>query len=152
MVSTWKPVLAALVIFAAGVVTGAFTIQLRRARPLPSPANRTERATAPRPWLSTRAEAQLRELAQRMAQELDLTPVQRERVEKLLHESQGRMRAIAEEVAPRTREELRHVREQLRAELTPAQRRKLDELMKAREAAGRRPAPPGGAGSAASEH
>jgi hypothetical protein len=142
MVSAWKPILAALVIFAAGVVTGGLTVHLRRPPTSVAPGgSRPERTTPPRSWLTLRPEMQIRELSQRMTKQLDLTSAQRERVERLLQESQGRMRNLADEMAPRTREELRRLREQLREELTPSQRRKLDELLKNRDWNPRRAAP-----------
>lgn len=145
MVNIWKPLLAALVIFAAGVITGGLTVGLRR--PPLGP-----RWTAPgpeptRPWLNQRLAGQQGELFRRMERQLELTPEQRLRVEAIVKESQGRIRALAEDLAPRTREELRQMREKIREELTPEQRRKfekLDESLRQREGGlkrGERPSP-----------
>ncbi len=137
--NTWKPVLAALVIFAAGVITGTLVAGLRRAPlgprwtgPGPAPA---------RPWAVQRLGAQQGELFHRMEKHLDLTPDQRDRIEAIVHETQDRIRTLAEEVTPRTREELRHMRERIREELTPEQRQKfakLEEGLRQREGPPRR--------------
>src|SRR5206468_6388262 len=80
--NAWKPILAALVIFAAGVVTGGLTVTARQPR-LPHP----EGAQTKRPTALPR-EGQLRELSRRVQKELGLTPVQREQIEAIIHESQ----------------------------------------------------------------
>lgn len=129
--NVWKPIAAALVIFAAGVVTGGLTVKLR------SPAGQPRAALADRtrsPGLQ-RAESQLRDLSRRMSDRLELSPVQRERIETIVRESQKRMRTLWEETAPKTREEFRRMRERIRAELTPDQRGKFEELFKQRKRA-----------------
>jgi hypothetical protein len=137
-VNTWKPILAALLIFAAGVVTGGLTVRLKGrpwVRPGGLPTQGVER-NRPAP----RSEAELRELAQRLQKHLKLSPEQRERVETIVNESRERMKAIAEEMAPRTREEFRRMRERIRAELTPGQRQEFEEIFKQRDGWRRREA------------
>jgi len=90
-VNAGKPILAALVIFAAGVVPLALTLTLRSP---PFPAPRGPRRFDQRPWLSQRWEAQLRELAKKMENHLELTPEQRQQVEGIVRDSQNRMRGI----------------------------------------------------------
>ncbi len=114
--NTWKPILAALVIFAAGVVTGGLTVNLRK------PA-------AKKPVAMPR-EGQLRELSRRMQAELDLTPEQRGRIETIIHDSQDRVKLLREEVGQKTSEEFREMRQKIRDELTPEQRKKFAEIMK----------------------
>jgi Spy/CpxP family protein refolding chaperone len=151
-VSAWKPILAALVIFAAGVVTGGLTVGLRRQtvgprwatsspdlpRPVvvgdgikrPPEGSRwaTSSPDLPRPWLTQRLAAQQGDLFRRMENHLDLRPEQRQRLEAIVRESQERIRALADDLAPRTREELRRMREKIREELTPEQRRKFEKI------------------------
>jgi Spy/CpxP family protein refolding chaperone len=131
--------LAALVIFAAGVVTGGLTVNLRRPPAVPRWA--APGAEPSRPWLTQRLAGQQGELFRRMERQLELTPDQRQRIEAIVKESQERVRALAEDLAPRTREELRRMREKIREELTPEQRRKferLDEGLRPREGAPKR--------------
>jgi len=122
-VNTWKPILAALVIFAAGVVTGGLTVNLRK-----QPARPRGAVAAKKPVAMPR-EGQLRELSRRMQAELDLTPEQRERIEAIIHDSQERVKALRDEVGQKTSEEFREMRQKIRSELTPEQRRKFAEIM-----------------------
>ena len=124
--SAWKPILAALVIFAAGVVTGGLTVGLRR-QPV-GPRWATSSPDLPRPWLTQRLAAQQGDLFRRMEKHLELTPEQRQRLEAIVRESQERIRALADDLAPQTRGELRRMREKIREELTPEQRRKFEKL------------------------
>jgi len=135
-VNTWKPILAALLIFAAGVVTGGLTVRIKsRAvnRPLPPQAQGADRG-----WQARRPEAELRELSQRFERRLQLSPEQRARVEAIVNESRERMTAIARDVAPKTREEFKRMRERIREELTPEQRREFEEIFRQRETSRRR--------------
>lgn len=130
------PILAALLIFAAGVVTGGLTVRLTGgppARPENPPAQAIDRG-----WPARRAEADVRDLVQRLQRRLKLTPQQRERIEAIVKESRERMRAIAEEMAPRTRDEFHRMHERIRDELTPDQRKDFEEVFKQREGTHRR--------------
>jgi Spy/CpxP family protein refolding chaperone len=154
MVSLWKPIAAAVVIFSAGFATGNLMAPLRsgakpkdpawdheqRFRPFGPGARRPE-MPGPRDWV------------EKLATELNLTAIQRERIEALLKESQERMKAMADEMAPRTREEFHRTRELIRKELTPDQQSKYDALQKERQNRMRRgvnepggPPSPGGPG------
>jgi Spy/CpxP family protein refolding chaperone len=144
VVNAWKPILAALVIFAAGVVTGGLTIQIRQPRPSPYPGGNTPiRKVAAMP-----REAQLRELSRRMQAELDLAPEQRDRIEAIVRDSQERMKSVRDEVGKKIGEEFREMRQKIRTELTPDQRRKFAEIMKQhderdkRDDRSARPSPP----------
>ena len=145
MVNAWKPILAALVIFAAGVLTGGLTVGLRR--PAVGPRWPASGQGLVRPWPAQRLGAQQGELFRRMEKQLDLTAAQRQRLEAIVKESQERIRTLAEDVAPQTRGELRRMRERIREELTPEQQRKfekLDEGLRQREGGpkrGERPSP-----------
>jgi Spy/CpxP family protein refolding chaperone len=125
VVNAWKPILAALVIFAAGVVTGGLTVQIRHPRPAPNPGGNVPTKKVPMP-----REAQLRELSRRMQAELDLAPEQRDRIEAIVRGSQERMKTVREEVGKKIGEEFREMRQRIRSELTPDQRRKFAEIMK----------------------
>ena len=147
MVNAWKPILAALVIFAAGVVTGGLTIQIRQPRPAPNPAG-----NAPVRKVAMPREAQLRELSRRMQAELDLAPEQRDRIEAIVRDSQERMKTVRDEVGKRIGEEFREMRQKIRGELTPEQRRKFADIMKQHDERDKRddrtarPSPPPAAG------
>ena len=130
--NVWKPIVAALVIFAAGVVTGGLTVNLRQPSP-PRSNDSPPKKASPLP-----REAQLRELSRRMQKELDLTPAQRQRVEAIIHDSQDRMKTVWDEVGPKIREEFREMRQKIRGELTPVQRKHFEEIMKQHDERNRR--------------
>lgn len=122
----WKAILAALVIFSAGVVAGVLTVRLKAPKAARPPAG--ERSAMP--WSSQQRSEYLR----RMQRHLNLTPAQNARIEKLLQESQERMKKLWEPVAPQAREEFRTVREQILLELNPEQKKKYEEVFKPRSA------------------
>lgn len=122
----WKAILAALVIFGAGVVAGGLTVRLKAPKAVRPPSS----ATTAMPWSSQQRAEYLR----RMQRHLNLTPAQNERIEKLLQESQERMKKLWEPVAPQAREEFRAVREQILLELNPEQKKKYEEVFKPRSA------------------
>ena len=138
MVNAWKPILAALVIFAAGVVTGGLTVQIRQTRPAPNPGGNAPIRKVP----AMPREAQLRELSRRMQAELDLAPEQLGRIESIVRGSQERMKAVRDEVGKKIGEEFREMRQKIRGELTPAQRKRYEEIMKQHDERNRRDANP----------
>lgn len=117
----WKVILAALVIFAAGVVTGGLTVQLKL-RNLPQ-------TSAPANLGPLRPKG---DLLDRMQRQLYLTPVQRQKIEVILRDSHERMKQLWESIAPQAQEEHRRVHELIRAQLTPEQQKKYEEMLKAR--------------------
>ncbi len=128
----WKVVLAALVIFASGVVTGGLTVRvsrqfnLRQAVAQRGPQNQR---SAPLPGnLVLRHEAQVRDLMRRMEDTLELRAEQRNRIQNVVADSQRRMQNIFQEMAPRTREEVRALHSRIRMELQPGQQREFDRL------------------------
>jgi len=123
VVSPWKVILATLVIFIAGLVTGAVGV-----KGILKPTGPGNRGYEPmQPWMlreNFRAELDRR---------LNLSPDQNERIERAMHEGQERVKEIWSLVGPEMQAELRAVREEIRRELTPDQRRRFDELMRDRK-------------------
>ena len=142
--NAWKPILAALVIFAAGVVTGGLTVQIRQPHPAPNPGGNAPVRKVP----AMPREAQLRELSRRMQAELDLAPEQLGRIESIVRDSQERMKAVRDEVGKKVGEEFREMLHKIRSELTPDQRKKFADIMKQhderdkRDDRSARPSPP----------
>jgi Spy/CpxP family protein refolding chaperone len=126
-VNTWKVILATMVIFATGVVTGGLLVRhsdhIRPARP----AHQTN-STRPLPPLSTGG-IKL-EFLRRVQRELDLSPEQREQADKVISASQERVKKLMEPVSPKLREEFAQTKEEFRAVLTPDQKARFDELLK----------------------
>lgn len=132
----WKAITAALVIFAAGAVSGGmaaryYRAQYRRAMLPALPGG------PPMPWVSLRLD-----YIRRLADRLDLTAAQRERIDRYVRESQQRMRELWEPVAPKFKAELHRLRKQIDDELTPEQRAQFQRLQK--------PRPPGVSGERSS--
>lgn len=140
--NTWKIILATVVIFGAGVITGGLLVshsdraKLRQLR--------AQLAVQPGHWapplreFPRRPESELQrsfeqrrmEFVLNATRELKLTPEQRARIELLIHESQERVRRVWEEIRPQMRKELVDATERVRQELTPPQRKRFEELMK----------------------
>jgi DNA-binding protein H-NS len=126
-VNSWKVILATMVIFGTGVVTGGLLV--RHAGPIrdhrqPRPAN-TVHTAQPSPAGLMRID-----FLRRMERELDLAPDQREPIDKILKEGQERTKKIMETVEPRRREEFKRTIEEFRAVLTPEQLKRFDETVK----------------------
>jgi len=138
-VNTWKVILATMVIFGTGVVTGGLLVrhsELHRFRP-------PRVAGLPRPAQPSSPGGSRIELLRRVGRELNLTPEQRERVDKIISASQERAKKIMEPVTPKMREEVQRTKDELREVLTPEQRMRFDELLKQqRPHEQHRPVPP----------
>lgn len=81
----------------------------------------------PAPWQIQRIE-----FLRRIEKHLDLTPVQRERIEKIMRDSQERTKPLWDQLSPKLRDELKQVREAIRAELSPEQQKTFEKLIKPR--------------------
>jgi hypothetical protein len=142
-VNTWKVILATMVIFGTGVVTGGLLVRHAEGMRVPRPARNP---MVNRPAQPVSAGGMRLDFLRRAGRELELTPEQHERVDKILKESQERTKKV---MAPYVREELQRTKEEFREALTPEQRPRFDQLLKqqqqqqqrAREQ--RRPQPPG---------
>jgi hypothetical protein len=114
---------AALVIFCAGLVTGGILVSRSQPRQRPAP-----RAPAPAGMGLT----QRLEYLRRLEHQLKLNPGQKERAEAILRESQERMAALWERIAPDAQQEFHGTREKIRALLDAEQLKRYDELMKSK--------------------
>jgi len=124
-VNTWRVILATLLIFGAGVVTGGLlvshTIRTTQSRP------RSFNGQLLTPW-----HFQTRELLRRMGRDLDLTPEQRQHIEKIIADSQERTKAIWKPISQSMGREIQRVHGEIRDQLTPGQQQKYDVLIKQR--------------------
>jgi hypothetical protein len=129
-VNTWKAIFAALVIFGAGLVTGTLLHHISDASKAPASAPAPRAAAHPsQPPLSLE---QLRkvELMGRVQKDLDLSPEQHARIEKIIGDSQGRIRDLWDQVAPDIHDEYDDVQKKVCQELSPEQKKLFDDLMK----------------------
>ncbi len=122
--NSWKIILATIVIFAAGVLTGGIlSRRLQQANLIRRPSqHRVAQPASPSGWRF--------EFLRRAQRELDLSPEQRHQVDEILKASQERTRAIMEPVSPQIRAEMQRTKDEFRALLTPEQQKRFDELLK----------------------
>jgi Spy/CpxP family protein refolding chaperone len=124
----WRVILAVVVIFGAGVVTGGLI-----ARSTLKPVAANPQPPTPMPggppgtgmWSQSRAQ-----FVQKMHRQLDLTPDQCKQVDAIMKAGHERMAKLWEPVAPQAREETKNVRLQIQAILTPQQLAKFEEVFK----------------------
>jgi len=116
-----------MVIFGTGVVTGGLLVRFadreehRPKRPAPNASHPAQPASPGGVRL---------EFLRRVQPELGLTAEQRDRIDKLLKESQERTKKLMEPIQPRLREEVQKTKDEFREVLTPAQQVRFDELLK----------------------
>lgn len=117
-----------MVIFGTGVITGGLLVKNSVAGTprRPAAANRTNL-----PPVNVSPQQLLRlEFLRTVRKDLELSPEQHERIEKIIHDGQDKTRKLWDSVAPDMRKELQSVHEKIRAELSPDQRRKFEQLLK----------------------
>jgi hypothetical protein len=154
-VNTWKVILATLVIFITGLVTGGLLVsysdrvQQKHHRLWPRDVMKhrldnkqptaTGRELFSRPGLSSAVPQGLRlDFLQNLNREIQLTAEQRERIEKIITEGQERNKQLWNRVLPEMRREMQQTKERIRAELRPEQVKRFEELMKQSRLSGQR--------------
>lgn len=155
----WKPILAALFIFATGVITGGLLVshadhvsqKSRRpvsrefnrpvANPVPVANNPRDPQARPLPApLQNRVPRVIsEEFIRKLDTEMDLTSGQRTRVREIIADGQARNKESWDRIAPELRREMVETQKRIREILTPEQRAKFEELMKQSRPANRRP-------------
>lgn len=125
--SPWRVILATLVIFTSGLLTGGvagrYLAAPREGRVSPSPED-----------LPFRPQMLREEFVRQMQRELDLSPGQKEKISRTVHKAQERIRICYDSIAPDVRDELRRTREEMRSELTPEQAKQFEEFLRKRKA------------------
>lgn len=118
----WKVILATVVIFATGLVTGALLVKTTQSR--------AASQTLP-PAIFLRGPYYIqRQFLGRMKDELDLSPEQVQRLETVFAETRERLGVWRDVLAPEIEAELKEVRNRIRAELTPRQWQDFEELLR----------------------
>ncbi len=127
--NTWKVILATLVIFGAGMLTGNL---------LQEHGVRLGSLTAPhaspprRPVHALTARGLRFDFLRHLQRELDVTPEQGQRIDAVIARSQERTKELMQPVIPQLRKEVERAKAEFRAVLTPQQRERLDQLVKRR--------------------
>jgi Spy/CpxP family protein refolding chaperone len=122
-VSPWKVILATMVIFACGVVTGALVTKTVTTRG-------EERPMSAGPPLVRMPAGAVSQMQRVLDKQLDLNEEQRDEVGKIMKASQQRTKPLWDKIAPQMTAEIKEVREEIHAVLTPEQWKKFGELMK----------------------
>jgi Spy/CpxP family protein refolding chaperone len=125
LVKTWQVIFATLVIFIAGIVTGAMVT--RRAIVQERPKGPRSAETVGKHWNIQRPE-----FFSRLKVELKLEPDQAAKIETILKQSHQRTEPLWDLINPLLQEELGKVRTEIKAVLAPEQQKKFDELLKPR--------------------
>jgi Spy/CpxP family protein refolding chaperone len=123
-VNSWKVILATMVIFGTGVVTGGLLVHYSEG--IHSPRSSKGPGMA-RPGQFPSAGLLRFEFLRRAGRDLDLTPEQKDQLDKIIKDSQERAKRVT---APFLREEVQRTKAEFREVLTPEQRTKFDELLK----------------------
>jgi len=133
-VNTWKVILATVVIFGAGFVTGTL-LAPRAAAPAPlqqiDPSRVSNNGTQRNPKLPTPLPGFLRkDFIDRLDKELKLSAEQRARIEKIIREGQDKTKELWEHIEPDMHHVLVSTKDRIRAELTPEQQAQFGQLLK----------------------
>ncbi|NBR85384.1 MAG: hypothetical protein EBS84_03340 [Proteobacteria bacterium] len=113
----WKFILATVLIYGTGVVTGALVIKLVD-RPQPAHVKASPQLTF--------NQIQRAEFLSRLQKQLNLTPEQNEHIGQILRDSNQRTKPYWDPVAAKMKDEVRTVTDKIRAELSPEQIAKFE--------------------------
>ena len=138
--NTWKVIFATMLIFGTGVVTGGLLVRNSERIQTPRPQKGPGTLRPPVPISPSGVKL---EFLRRMERDLNLSADQRDRIDKILSQSQERTRTLMEPVAPQLREELQKTKESFRAVLTPQQREIFDAMLKQQQRPRDQRRPPG---------
>lgn len=148
----WKVILATLVIFGTGVITGGLLVgiadgarerrhhwfEIHTARLLQTvvsaPTNAMPEATnrLPLPLANPPRRVFPKDFLERLDRELKLTAEQHQQIDQILDDGQKRAKEIWDRVTPELRTQMKLSRDKIRDLLTPDQKARFEELMKAR--------------------
>jgi hypothetical protein len=120
-VNPWKFILATVLIYGTGVVTGVLVTAL---------VERPHKAAARPSQQLTYSQIQRAEFLGRLDKQLSLSPEQHDRIGQILRDSNQRTKPYWDPVAARMKDEIRVVTDRIRAELTPEQTAKFDAEIK----------------------
>jgi len=137
--NSWRVILATVLIFGAGVLTGGLLVNYAdrehgpNARWRENPRAPTDEREQPHPGDLSRPrspEVWRKDFIERLDKALQLTPEQHAAILKIIAEGQERNREIWTNVAPKMREEMEQVHQRIREELTPEQQKKFAAIIK----------------------
>jgi len=133
MVTAWKPILAAIIIFVAGGLTGSFIVDFSTpepARAFPRELSQDTQKQNNRHRPGARVEGQLEWLMRRMQRDLKLSDNQTEKIQAAFKESREEMKTAFDELQPRLRASTEKLKEKLRGDLTEEQIEKFSKYLR----------------------
>jgi hypothetical protein len=137
-VNFWKVILATIVIFGAGVITGGLLVdhvqRQPRHRTVETPPPPGTPVTLPLPL---RPDVLNKQFVEQLDDKLGLSPDQKQKIQKIIAQGQQNTRDLWKLVSPQFRALMQDTRQQIREVLTPEQRKQFEALMKQQ----RRPPP-----------
>jgi Spy/CpxP family protein refolding chaperone len=119
-VNSWKVIFATIVIFGAGVITGGLLVNH-----VQHPSRRADELPA-----IMRPEMFTKQFVKQLDDKLNLTKEQSEQIQNIIAQGQKNVRDLWKIIGPQVSSDLRDTREQIRAVLTPEQRKQFELLMK----------------------
>lgn len=128
----WKPILAVLLIFAAGVATGAMAARAKfRAELADRIQERRGGPGGPRPGPPGPRMGEFRErFIEGLKKDVGISEDQAQQIDKVMRESQERMAKIWEPVEPKAKAEFEATNQKVKSILTPEQLVKFEEMKK----------------------
>ena len=145
--SPWKVILATMVIFVCGLVSGVLIVKTteqdgRAVAPVVEASAAPASSNFPAQVVVTSNvvtktnvvfapfQQQRIALIRQMVNRLKLDPDQKENITEILKESQERSRQIWQQIAPQMRDEMKRVTDEIRGQLRPGQARHFMELLR----------------------
>jgi len=142
--NSWKVILATVVIFGAGVLTGGLLVNyvdrehgpnarflFWRENPHSQMGDHGQSQSHPGELPRPRSpEMWRKDFIGHLDKTLKLTPEQHAAISKIIAEGQERNWEIWTNVAPKMRQEMEQVHQRIRAQLTPAQQKRFDEMVR----------------------
>ena len=136
--NTWKVILATLVIFVAGALTGGLIIrnsELAKPGSRGSETNHLSSALGTNGFREFRLPAPMmgplrKDFVDKLQKELKIDAVQKEKIEKIISEGQEQTKNIWLEIEPDIHDTMIETKNRILAELTPEQHVKFEELFK----------------------
>jgi len=125
-VNSWKVILATLVIFGAGVLTGTLVTRYSAS----SYEHPRRQGLGFRSAEFGSPGGMRLEFLRRIGRELDLSAEQQERIDRVLKQSQDRTRKLMEPVGPQLRQEVQRAKAEFREVLTSTQQERFDSILK----------------------
>lgn len=150
--NSWNLILATVVIFGTGVITGGMLVEHvvqphprfnHRGPMMMSPTNRPPEARTEDLFNPRQPEMLSQDFVQKLDDQLLFAPDQRDAIHKIIASGQDQNHALWTNWVGQSRQVLTEVRQHIHEELTPDQRKTFEKMLKQMRPPNRRPGGPG---------